>query len=151
MADDIGVNAIGQMETDGESVRIGVRVVVGNERKTRRVGEPHGYRRRIARDVRRSRERRGLGRRFEAARQQNALGVNGAKAGVQAEEGIHLLDQIVSELDELFVRRKRHVVPSSEGHGMVTLDARMQKWKFDRIVLVSQGIGQVIYQSDHIF
>jgi hypothetical protein len=46
---------------------------------------------------------------------------------------------------------ERHVVPSSEGHGMVTLDARMQKWKFDRIVLVSQGIGQVIYQSDHIF
>src|ERR1700732_4416912 len=112
MADDIGVIAIGQMETDGESVGMGVRVVVGNERKTRRVGEPHGYGRRIARDVRRSRERRGLGRRFEAARQQNALGVNGAKAGVQAEEGIHLLDQIVAESDELFVRRKWHVVPS---------------------------------------
>lgn len=46
---------------------------------------------------------------------------------------------------------ERHVVPLSEGHGMVTLNARMQKWKFDRIVLVSKGIGQVIYESDHIF
>jgi len=46
---------------------------------------------------------------------------------------------------------ERHVVPSSEGHGMVTLNAKMQNWKFDRIVLVSPGIGQVVYQSDHIF
>ena len=46
---------------------------------------------------------------------------------------------------------ERHVVPSSEGHGMVTLDRRLQKWKFDRIVLVSKGIGQVTYESDHIF
>jgi hypothetical protein len=34
---------------------------------------------------------------------------------------------------------------------MVKLDARTQKWKFDRIVVASQGIGQVIYESDHVF
>jgi hypothetical protein len=45
----------------------------------------------------------------------------------------------------------RNVVPSCEGHGMVKLDARTQKWKFDRIVVASQGIGQVIYESDHVF
>ena len=45
---------------------------------------------------------------------------------------------------------ERRVVPSSEGHGMVTLNARMQKWKFDRIVLVHQGIVET-YESDHIF
>ena len=43
------------------------------------------------------------------------------------------------------------VVPSSEGHGMVTLSSRLQMWKFDRIVIVKQGVGQVSYESDHIF
>ncbi len=50
-----------------------------------------------------------------------------------------------------FKEGERHVVPLSQGHGMVTLSARIQKWKFDRIVLVSKDLGQVIYQSDHIF
>ena len=45
----------------------------------------------------------------------------------------------------------RNVVPSSEGHGMVTLSSKINRWKFDRIVLVSEGLGQVIYESDHIF
>jgi len=43
------------------------------------------------------------------------------------------------------------IVPASEGRGIVTLDAKLQKWKFDRIILVSKGIGQVVYESDHIF
>ena len=34
---------------------------------------------------------------------------------------------------------------------MVTLNSKLQKWKFDRIVLVSKGLGQVVYESDHIF
>lgn len=46
---------------------------------------------------------------------------------------------------------ERRVVPSCEGHGMVTLNARIQKWKFDRIVVASPCIGQVNYESDHIF
>ena len=45
----------------------------------------------------------------------------------------------------------RTVVPASEGHGMVTLNARLQKWKFDRIIIESKGLGQVAYESDHIF
>ena len=43
------------------------------------------------------------------------------------------------------------VVPSSEGHGMVTLSRKLQKWKFDRIIVVSKAVGQVSYESDHIF
>jgi len=50
-----------------------------------------------------------------------------------------------------FKNGDRYVVPSSEGHGIVTLSARLQKWKFDRIVLESPGIGTVLYESDHIF
>lgn len=46
---------------------------------------------------------------------------------------------------------ERHLVPSLEGYGTVTLNEKMQKWKFSSIVLVSPGIGQVVYQSDHIF
>jgi hypothetical protein len=109
MADDIGVNVIGQMETNGEPPRICIRVVVGDQRKTGRIGEPHAYRSRRARHVRRPSERHGFRRRSEDARQQDALGVSRAKSGVQAENGVELLDQIVAELDEFLVRRKWHV------------------------------------------
>jgi len=43
------------------------------------------------------------------------------------------------------------VVPSTEGHGMVTLNARLQKWKFDRIIVTYGERGLVHYESDHIF
>jgi hypothetical protein len=45
----------------------------------------------------------------------------------------------------------RHVLPSGKGHGMVTLDARLQKWKFDRIILESKEFGLESYHSDFIF
>jgi hypothetical protein len=45
----------------------------------------------------------------------------------------------------------RHVLPSSKGHGMVTLSARLQKWKFDRIILESEEFGLESYKSDFIF
>ena len=43
------------------------------------------------------------------------------------------------------------VVPSSEGHGMVTLNAELQKWKFDSIYVTYGERGRVSYESDHIF
>ena len=43
------------------------------------------------------------------------------------------------------------VLPSSEGHGMVTLDAKLQKWKFDSIYVTYGKVGLVSYKSDHIF
>ena len=43
------------------------------------------------------------------------------------------------------------VVPSSEGHGMVTLNARLQKWKFDSIYVTYAKVGRVSYESDHVF
>lgn len=46
---------------------------------------------------------------------------------------------------------RRHVLPSAEGHGMVTLSARLQKWKFDRIILESKEFGLESYKSDFIF
>jgi hypothetical protein len=45
----------------------------------------------------------------------------------------------------------RHVLPSAKGHGMVTLSARLQKWKFDRIILESEEFGLESYKSDFIF
>src|ERR1700730_10023970 len=60
MAHDVGVNVIGEVETDRESSRIRIGSVVGNQRKTGRVGESQGYRSRIAREVWRASERNSL-------------------------------------------------------------------------------------------
>ncbi|MFL6590011.1 MAG: hypothetical protein ACJ8M4_07555 [Chthoniobacterales bacterium] len=43
------------------------------------------------------------------------------------------------------------LLPSCEGHGILTLDAGLQKWKFDRIVITYGTHGVVLYKSDHIF
>jgi hypothetical protein len=45
----------------------------------------------------------------------------------------------------------RHVLPSTGGYGMVTLDRRLQKWKFDRIIVQSKEFGLESYKSDFIF
>ena len=45
----------------------------------------------------------------------------------------------------------RHVLPSAKGHGMLTLSDRLQKWKFDRIIVESEEFGLESYKSDFIF
>jgi hypothetical protein len=45
----------------------------------------------------------------------------------------------------------RHVIPSTQGHGMVTLSSRINKWKFDRIIVESEEFGLESYESDFIF
>src|SRR5215467_12818855 len=44
VAHDVGVNVIGEVETDRESSRIRIGSIVGNRRQTSRVGESQGYR-----------------------------------------------------------------------------------------------------------
>jgi hypothetical protein len=51
----------------------------------------------------------------------------------------------------LDVDGRRHVLPWANGHGMVTLSARLQKWKFDRIIVESEEFGLESYKSDFIF
>jgi hypothetical protein len=46
---------------------------------------------------------------------------------------------------------ERSIAPSSEGHGMVKLDSKLQMWKFDSIYIEAKGVGKVAYQSDHVF
>jgi hypothetical protein len=45
----------------------------------------------------------------------------------------------------------RHVLRSGQGHGIVTLSSRLEKWTFDRIILESKEFGLASYESGFVF
>src|ERR1700735_1385308 len=75
MTDNIGMNVLGKIESDRESTRIRIRIVIRYQRKAGRVRESHSHRRRLTNDVRRLRQRGSLFRRSERASQHGALGM----------------------------------------------------------------------------
>jgi hypothetical protein len=97
MADNVGVDAVGEMEADGQSARVCVRIVVWDDRNPGGVGEAHRDRCVFADEMRRPRERFGIVRRGENAREHGALGVCGAEARIESPYPIKLLQQIVGK------------------------------------------------------
>jgi hypothetical protein len=98
----------GELEADGDTARAGVGIGIRDERDAGGVGEAHDNRCGGARDVLGAGEVCSGGGRGEGAAEHDALGVCGAKAGVEAEDSVELLEQIVGEGEEFFVGGKGH-------------------------------------------
>ncbi len=103
VADDVGMDVRGELETDGEAARAGVGIGVRDERDAGGVREADDDRRGRARDVRGASEIFGGGGGGEGAAEQEAFGVYGAEAGVEAEDGIELLEDVVAEGENFLV------------------------------------------------
>jgi hypothetical protein len=108
VGDDVGVDVLGELEADGEAARGCVGVVVRDERDAGGVREADDDGCGRARDVRGASEIFGGGGGRECAAEQEALGVYGAEAGVEAEDGIELLEDVVAEGKKFFVGGQRH-------------------------------------------
>src|ERR1700733_12576299 len=115
VADDVSVNVRGEFEADGEAARVGVGIVVRDERDAGAVGEASDDRRGRARDVRGPGEIFGGGGGGEGAAEQEALGMRGTEARVEAEDGGELLEDVFAEGEEFFVGGQGHGVFSYVG------------------------------------
>jgi hypothetical protein len=105
MTDDVGMHAFGQMKPKAKSARTRVGVVIGYQRNAGRVGEACRYRRGFPMDVRRTCERSCAGRRRKRSLQHDALGMDWSKARVKSEDGVELLNEILTERYNPLVRR----------------------------------------------
>src|SRR6266404_6753174 len=110
MSDDIGVNALGEVEANRHTPRIRIGIVIRNQRKARRIREANGHRRRFPLYMGCAGEGIRAARGRKRSRQQGAFGMGRAKARMQSEDGIELPQQIVTQSDELLVRGKWHKV-----------------------------------------
>ena len=108
VGDDVGVDVLGEHEADGEATWIGIGIVVRDERDAGGVRETRDDGCGRARDVRGAGELGGAGGRRECAAEQEALGVCGAKAGVEAEDSVELLEEVFAEGKELRVGGQGH-------------------------------------------
>ena len=99
MSNDVGVNTIGQVETDSQTRA---------DRRWDRYRAPWECRYRPRTEhlpvsmpihMRRAGEGSRLRRRRECSAEQNPFGVHGTEAGMQTENGVELLDQILSQRD----------------------------------------------------
>src|SRR5262249_47931329 len=83
MSDDVRMHMLGEMKSRCHSLRTGARrLVIRGCGHARRDGEPHGYRRRWPRGMRRPREVRCARRRCERAGIHLPLGMHWTEAGV---------------------------------------------------------------------
>ena len=108
MTDNIGMNVLGKIESDRESTRIRILIVIRYQRNACRVRESHSHRRRLAHDMRCPRQCGGLGRRRERASQHDALGMGWTKARVQSKDRVELLQNLIAKRNKFFIGRKRH-------------------------------------------
>ena len=74
----------------------------------RGVGESHCYGSGRVRDVRRACERNRVRRRSEHAGQESAFGMGRAKTGVEPEDRIELVQQLLTERKKLFIGGQQH-------------------------------------------
>src|ERR1700679_4293744 len=88
VSDDVGMNAFGKVETNSNSARVGVGIVVGNHRNTSRIGEANRHRGRLAVHVGRPGEGGRGGRRLERSSEHGALGMGRAEARMLTENGV---------------------------------------------------------------
>ena len=101
VGDDVGVDMLGELEADREAAWAGVGIVVRDERDTGGVGEAGEDRRGCARNVFRTAEVFCGGGRSEDAAEQDAFGMHGTEAGIEAEDAVELLEDIFAEGEEL--------------------------------------------------
>ena len=108
VAHDVGMNVVGEIETDGKAAWVGFGFTVGDFRKAGGVGETCGDRSGFALDV------RGFGERLrcacgpESSTEHQAFGVRGAEAGMRPEDFMELRQEVIGESNYSFVVRQRH-------------------------------------------
>jgi hypothetical protein len=93
VADDVGVYVFAEVKANGDSAGTGgVGIVIGHRGNAGEVGEANGHGRSLLVRMSGAGERSDLWRGRKLAQYENALGVGGAKTGVQAEEVVERLD-----------------------------------------------------------
>src|ERR1700751_796909 len=108
MADNIRIPTFGQMEHDGESAWICVRVVIRDQRQSAGIGKPCRHRCGVAGDVRGPCEGSSVKRRCKCSRQHGASCMRGSKAWVQSKDRVELSKQVLAQCNKLLVRGQWH-------------------------------------------
>src|SRR5271166_1189701 len=103
------MNVFSEVEANGESARICVGVVVGNQWDAGGVREADGDRCGWVIQVRRTGERSRFCRRRKGSGEHRSLSVCGAKAGMLSEDRIEGVDDVVAQRENLLVCGKRHM------------------------------------------
>jgi hypothetical protein len=110
MANDVGVNMLGEVKANRKAARAGtLRVVVGNRRDPRKIREANRDRRGIPVEMRRPRQRRGFRGRRKRASQQYALRMRGSETRMNTTISfVEHCNGFAAERQEFFVGRQGH-------------------------------------------
>src|SRR4029077_19956481 len=108
MANNDGVKVPTEVKPNRQSTRIRIGIVIRHQRKPGGVGEAYSDRGRLPFYMRRPGEGSGVGRRRKSTSQHRAFGMGWSKAGVQSEDGVELLKQILTQCNKLVIFGKWH-------------------------------------------
>jgi hypothetical protein len=108
MGDDVGVAVLGKVEANGHTAGVGVGVGIGDNGDAGGIGEADGDGSGGTKDVGSAGEGRGILRWGEVAGEEDSLGVSGAEAGVEAEDGVELGEEFLGEGENRLIGGERH-------------------------------------------
>src|ERR1700716_177255 len=108
MANNVGVKVLPKVKPNRQSARIRIGIIIRYQRKPGGVGEAYSCRGRLPLYMRRPGEGSGVGRRRKSTSQHSAFGMGWSKAGVQSEDGVELLKQILTQRNKLVIFGKWH-------------------------------------------